>query len=65
MTEFVRFRCNNCGHRFETEVLSEGERREARERNQPPFTSPLPSVQENRYQLRLGVVEFMKRAPVR
>ena len=35
MTDVVRFRCNNCGYRFEAEVLSERERLEMRQRNQP------------------------------
>lgn len=35
MPERVYFRCNNCGHRFETEVLEENERREARRENRP------------------------------
>ena len=30
VTAVVRFRCNNCGHRFEAEVLNEDERYEAR-----------------------------------
>ena len=30
MTERIRFRCKNCGHRFEAVVLDEDERREAR-----------------------------------
>ena len=33
MTETVRFRCNNCGNRFEAEVLTEEERRMAQQRN--------------------------------
>ena len=39
MTDIVRFRCNNCGHRFKTEGLSEGEHREVLRRNRP--TSPV------------------------
>ena len=35
MTERVRFRCQNCGYRFETEVLDEAERREARRLDRP------------------------------
>ena len=42
MNDVVRFRCNNCGHRFETEVLSERERLEARRRNQPTSTVQCP-----------------------
>lgn len=33
MPESVRFRCNNCGHRFETDVLDKEELREARRKN--------------------------------
>lgn len=35
MTERVHFRCNNCGHRFEVDMLDEYERREARRENRP------------------------------
>ncbi len=30
MPDLVRFRCNNCGERFEAEALNEAERSEAR-----------------------------------
>lgn len=33
MPERIRFRCKNCGYRFETEVLDDDERREARRNN--------------------------------
>lgn len=39
MTDIVRFRCLNCGHRFQSEVLDEQERRDARRRDMP--TSPV------------------------
>ena len=52
MPDVVRFLCNNCGHRFETEVLSEGESREARQRNQP--TSPVHCPQCKRTDIRRG-----------
>ncbi|TDL74112.1 zinc ribbon domain-containing protein [Palleronia sediminis] len=42
MTDTVRFRCNNCGRRFETEVLSEAEQREARLRDRPTFAVQCP-----------------------
>jgi DNA-directed RNA polymerase subunit RPC12/RpoP len=29
MSETKRYRCNNCGHRFEVQVLSADERRQA------------------------------------
>ena len=50
MTDIVRFRCNNCGHRFEVEVLDEYERREARRRDQP--TSPVHCPKCNRTDIR-------------
>lgn len=31
----VRFRCLNCGHRFEEQVLDEDERREAKRKDEP------------------------------
>jgi len=46
MTEKVRFRCKNCGHRFEAEILTESEKQEARNRNQP--TSPIHCPECNR-----------------
>ena len=42
MTDVVRFRCINCGHRFETEVLSERERLEARRQDQPTWPVRCP-----------------------
>ena len=65
MTEFVRFRCNNCGHRFETEVLSEDERRAARQRNQSTSQVYCPQCKRTDIRPRLGVVEFIVRASVR
>ncbi len=52
MTEFVRFRCNNCGHRFEKEVLDEDEQREARRDNRP--TSALRCPKCRRADVRRG-----------
>ena len=43
MPERIRFRCNNCGHRFEAEVLDEDERRQARRENRPTIDGPLRS----------------------
>lgn len=42
MTDRVRFRCNNCGHRFEVEVLDESERHKARQEHQPISTVNCP-----------------------
>lgn len=52
MPEHIRFRCNNCGHRFETEVLDEQERREARHENQP--TNAVHCLQCQRTDIRRG-----------
>lgn len=52
MADVVRFRCNKCGHRFETEVLSERERLETRRRNQP--TLPVHCPQCKRTDIRRG-----------
>lgn len=35
MSELIRFRCNQCGHRFESVVLSNGELREAQKLLRP------------------------------
>ena len=35
MPNRVRRRCNNCGHRFEAEVLTDRERRDARDEGIP------------------------------
>ncbi|RZP20265.1 MAG: zinc ribbon domain-containing protein [Erythrobacter sp.] len=52
MTEVVRFRCLNCGHRFDTEVLTEEERREARREDRP--TSPVHCPKCHRTDIRRG-----------
>jgi rubredoxin len=52
MADTIRFRCLNCGHRFEAEVLDEDEKREARRRNQP--TSPIQCPECRRTDLRRG-----------
>jgi rubredoxin len=52
MTDIVRFRCLNCGHRFQSEVLDEYERREARRRDTP--TSPVHCPVCNRVDIRHG-----------
>ena len=46
MTDIVRFRCKNCGHRFETDVLDRDDEIEARRNNQP--TSPVHYPKCNR-----------------
>ena len=52
MIEFVRFRCNNYAHRFETEILSEDERRAAKQHNQS--TSQVYCPQCKRTDIRRG-----------
>jgi len=52
MTERVGFRCNNCGHRFEAEVLDEDERREARRENRP--TNDVHCPECHRTEIRRG-----------
>lgn len=45
MPDTVRFRCNNCGRRFETEVLDEDERRDARREKRPTNAVHCPECQ--------------------
>ena len=52
MTDVVRFQCNDCGHRFKAEILSEGERHEAQQRNRP--TSPVYCPKCRRGNIRRG-----------
>ena len=52
MTERIRFRCKNCGHRFATEVLDEDERREARRKSRPTHAVHCPVC--NRTDIRRG-----------
>ena len=52
MTEQVRYRCKNCGHRFEAEVLTEQECREAKRRDQP--VSPVQCPQCRRTDIERG-----------
>ena len=42
MTERVVYRCKQCGHRFETQVLSERENREAQKESRPVFAVLCP-----------------------
>lgn len=42
MPFLTRYRCTNCGHRFEIDILSPEERREAQRRNQPTFPISCP-----------------------
>lgn len=42
MTERVVYQCKQCGHRFETQVLTEREKREAKKENRPVFVVQCP-----------------------
>lgn len=42
MTETVRYRCNQCGERFEVQVLTDRERREAREQHRQVYAIHCP-----------------------
>ena len=52
MTIRKRFRCRNCGKKFEAEILDEDEQRETRRRNQP--TSPIQCPECCRTDIREG-----------
>jgi rubredoxin len=43
MSDKVRFRCNNCGHRFDADVLTEDEKREARRDERPTSAVRCPA----------------------
>ena len=38
----VRYHCNNCGHEFTVDTLTEEEKQEARQRNQPTYRIHFP-----------------------
>lgn len=42
MTVLTRYRCMNCGKRFEIEVLTKEERREAERRQEPVYQIGCP-----------------------
>jgi len=42
MPESAKFRCNNCGRRFEVDVLTEGEKEEARNQRLPTTSVQCP-----------------------
>lgn len=42
MSEKKRYRCQNCGERFEIEVLNENEKREAQKKNVPVYPIACP-----------------------
>lgn len=52
MTQRRRYRCHNCGNRFEIEVLTEEEKREARRKNVPVYRIVCPKC--NRSEVREG-----------
>jgi hypothetical protein len=47
-----KFRCNNCGERFDVEVLTEDEAKDARERKRP--THPIQCPKCYRTDIRAG-----------
>ena len=42
MTRKVRYRCRNCGYRFEAEILDDREREEAERTNQQVYAVQCP-----------------------
>jgi rubredoxin len=52
MTERARFRCNNCGHRFDAEVLTLDEKREYERERRP--SSPIRCPVCQRTDIRRG-----------
>jgi DNA-directed RNA polymerase subunit RPC12/RpoP len=54
MSEMKRYRCNNCGHRFEVEVLSMDERREAEREGRPLSAIRCPQPNCGRTDVRPG-----------
>ena len=52
MTEVVRFRCNNCGERFEAEAMTDEEKAEARDKSRP--TSAIRCPRCGRTDIRRG-----------
>jgi DNA-directed RNA polymerase subunit RPC12/RpoP len=52
MSDTVRFRCNNCGRRFEAEVLTEDEKRKAAQERRPTSAVQCPDC--NRTDIRRG-----------
>lgn len=42
MPEVVRYKCQQCGERFEAQVLTDRERREARERQRQVYAIQCP-----------------------
>ena len=43
MTQKRRYRCRNCGNRFELEILTEEEKREAQRKLQPVYPIACPN----------------------
>lgn len=52
MPRMSKLRCNNCGHRFEKEALTEEESEEAYEENRPTYAIHCPEC--NRTDVRTG-----------
>jgi hypothetical protein len=54
MPRKVRYRCLSCGERFEVEILTDEEKREARRQNRPTSHVHCPNPECNRTDLREG-----------
>jgi hypothetical protein len=52
MPDTIRFRCNNCGHRFETEILTDEEMRRAAREQRPTYAVSCPDCR--RTEIRRG-----------
>lgn len=52
MADTIRFRCKNCGNRFEAKVLDEYEKREAQRQRRPTYAIQCPQC--NRTDVRRG-----------
>jgi DNA-directed RNA polymerase subunit RPC12/RpoP len=50
MTEIVKFKCNDCGHRFEQQILTEREKREAQRDRRPTMAIQCPMCGSQRVQ---------------
>lgn len=56
MTELKRFQCLNCGHRFEVEVLTPEEKREAKREDRPVSAGGVSAMPAHRYPRGLGLM---------
>lgn len=49
MPDTKKYRCLNCGHRFEVDVLTRDERRELEEKNEPIYAISCPECSHTNY----------------